>query len=46
MKKKKKKNKTKQNKTINILTTFFISHKSGIKIFLKLNINQCPKDTH
>ena len=25
----------KKKKTINILTTFFISHKSGVKTFLK-----------
>ena len=35
----------KKKKTINILTAFFIFHKSGIKIFLKLIINECPKGT-
>ena len=35
-----------KKKTINILTTFFIFHKSDVKIFLKLIINHCPKDTH
>ena len=24
---------------------FYFSYKSGIKIFLKLSINKCPKDT-
>ena len=36
----------KKKKAINILTTFFIFHKSDVKIFLKLIINHCPKDTH
>ena len=35
----------KEEKAINVLTAFFISHKSDVKIFLKLIINQCPKDT-
>ena len=35
----------KKKKTINILTFFFISHKSGVKIFLKWIVNQCPKGT-
>ena len=35
-----------KEKTINVLTAFFISYKSGIKIFLKWIVNQCPKDTH
>ena len=35
-----------KEKTINILTTFFIFHKSGVKTFLKWIINQYPKDTH
>ena len=35
----------KKKKKINVLTTFFILHKSG-KTFLKLIVNQCPKDTH
>ena len=30
-------------KNIYILTVFFISNKNGIKIFLKLIINQYPK---
>ena len=34
-----------KKKTINILTVFFISHKSDIKTFLKLIINHCFKDT-
>ena len=29
----------------NILTAFFISHKSDVKIFLKWIINKCPKGT-
>ena len=33
-----------EKKVINILTVFFISHKSGIKTFLKWIINKCPKD--
>jgi len=32
-------------KTINVLTTFFISHKSDVKTFLKWIFNQCPKGT-
>ena len=32
-------------KTINILTTFFISHKNSIKTFLKWIVNQYPKST-
>ena len=35
----------KEKKTINILTVFFIFHKSGIKTFLKLIINHCFKGT-
>ena len=35
-----------KKKVINILTTFFISYKSGVKTFLKWIVNQCPKDTH
>ena len=35
----------KKEKKINVLTAFFIFHKSG-KTFLKLIVNQCPKDTH
>ena len=33
----------KEKKIINVLTAFFIFHKSNVKIFLKLIINQCPK---
>ena len=36
----------KEEKTINVLTAFFISHKSNVKTFLKLIVNQCPTDTH
>ena len=36
----------KRKKTINILTTFFILHKNNVKTFLKLIVNQCPKNTH
>ena len=35
----------KEKKTINILIAFFISHKNGVKTFLKWIINQCPKST-
>ena len=35
----------KKKKVINILTAFFISHKRGIKTFLKWFINEYPKDT-
>ena len=35
-----------KEKTINVLTVFFISYKSGIKTFLKWIVNQCLKDTH
>jgi len=35
-----------KKKTINVLTVFFISYKSGDKIFLKCIVNQCPKGTH
>ena len=35
----------KKKKTINVLTAFFISHKSDVKIFLKCIVNQWPKDT-
>ena len=34
-----------KKKTINVLTIFFIFHKSDIKTFLKQIINQCPKGT-
>jgi len=30
---------------INVSTTFFISHKNSVKTFLKLIVDQCPKDT-
>ena len=33
-----------EKKIINILTVFFISHKSSIKTFLKWIIKECPKD--
>ena len=36
----------KRIKKINVLTIFFISHKNDVKTFLKLIINECPKDTH
>ena len=36
----------KKKKTINILTVFFIFHKSNVKIFLKWIVNQYPKSTH
>ena len=32
-------------KKINVLTTFFISHKSGVKTFLKWIVNQYSKGT-
>ena len=38
-----------KKKTINILTDFFfflISHKSGVKTFLKMIVNQYLKGTH
>ena len=35
----------KEIKEINILTAFSISHKSGVKIFLKWITNHCPKGT-
>ena len=31
----------KEKKTINILTVFFIYHKSDVKTFLKLILKQC-----
>ena len=34
-----------KKKTINILTTFFIFHKTNVKTFLKWIINECPKGT-
>ena len=30
---------------INVLTAFFISHKSDVKTFIKLIGNECPKGT-
>ena len=35
-----------EKKVINILTIFFISHKSNIKNFLKWIINECPTHQH
>ena len=35
----------KYKKVINILSVFFISHKSDIKTFLKWIIKECPKST-
>ena len=35
----------KRKKAINFLTTFSISHKSGVKTFLKLIVNKCFKGT-
>ena len=32
-------------KTINVLTVFFISYKSGVKTCLKWIVNQYPKST-
>jgi len=32
----------KEKKTINVLTTFFIFHKSDAKTFLKWMANECP----
>jgi len=34
-----------KKKVINILTAFFISHKSDVKTFLKWIVNQCPMVT-
>ena len=39
------KRKKKKKKAINVLIAFFFSHKSGVKTFLKLIVNQCPKGT-
>ena len=33
----------KKKKVINVLTNFFISHKSCVKTFLKWIVNYCPK---
>ena len=38
--------KRKKKKAINVLTHFFISHKSDVKIFLKWIVNQYLKGTH
>ena len=35
-----------KKKTINVLTAFFISHKSDVKTFFNWILNQCLKDTH
>ena len=35
----------KKKKAINILTVFFISHKSDVKTFFNWILNQCSKDT-
>jgi len=35
----------KRKKSINVLTAFSISHKSGIKTFLKWIVNHYSKDT-
>ena len=34
--------KRKEKKTINVLTAFFISHKSDVKTFLKWIVNHYP----
>ena len=35
----------KRKKTINVLTAFFIFHKSDVKTFFNWIFNQCPKGT-
>ena len=35
-----------KKKTINILTVFFIFHKSDVKTFLKWIVNHCSKSIH
>ena len=35
----------KEKKIVNVLTAFFIYHKSGVKTFLKWIVNHCPKGT-
>ena len=35
----------KKKKTINVLTSFFIFHKSDVKTFFNWTLNQCPKGT-
>ena len=37
--------KEKKKKTSNVLTAFFIFHKSGVKTFLKWIVNHYPKGT-
>ena len=37
--------KDKKKKSINVLTVFFIFHKSDVKTFLKWIVNKCPKGT-
>ena len=32
--------------TINVLSVFFISHKSDVKTFFNWILNQCSKDTY
>ena len=34
-----------KEKVINVLITFFISHKIDVKTFLKLILNKCPLGT-
>ena len=34
-----------KEKAINVLIAFFISHKSGVKLFLKWIVNYCLKGT-
>ena len=34
-----------KKKKINVLTAFYISHKSDIKTFFNWILNQCPKGT-
>ena len=34
-----------KKKTMNVLTTFFIFHKSDVKTFLKWILTQCPHGT-
>ena len=35
----------KEKKKVDILIVFSISHKSGVKTFLKWIVNHCPKGT-
>ena len=35
-----------KKKTINVLTVFFISHKSDVKTFFNWILNQCPNISH